>query len=134
MSLSVMAKLATVANQKEWIKKMRKATDGSFVYFTYAVPKSSELFNPYMLKLGSYFLLICSNYLKFILRVVNYREVDKNNFFTMSAKGVMQHVGSEVIFTTLDKWEAEYDMFQRLMKIKTFRMFRKWKVCFVFTV
>lgn len=57
MSPSVMAKLATVANQKEWIKKMRQATDGSFVYFTYAVPKSSELFNPYMLKLGSYIMI-----------------------------------------------------------------------------
>lgn len=121
--------LAIVADQKEWIQKMRNATDGSFVYFTYAVSKSSELFNPYMLKLVP-IRLIHSN-LKQIFRVVNYREVDKNNFFTMSAKGVMQHVGSEVIFTSLDKWEAEFDMFQRLMKIKTFRMFRKWKGFYV---
>ncbi|XP_050294811.1 dynein axonemal heavy chain 6 [Anthonomus grandis grandis] len=106
-------KLSKVVDQKEWIQKMRTSSDGSFVYFTYAVPKSSELFNPYMLK------------------VVGYKEVDKNNFFTMSAKGVMQHIGSEVIFTPLDKWEAEYDMFQRLMNIRTFRMFRKWKGFYV---
>ncbi|ERL87542.1 hypothetical protein D910_04933 [Dendroctonus ponderosae] len=106
-------KLTKVADQKEWIDKMRRSKDGSFVYFTYAVPKSSERFNPYMLK------------------VVGYKEVDKNNFFTMSAKGVMQHIGSEVVFTPLDKWEAEYDMFQRLMKIRTFRTFRKWKGFYV---
>lgn len=39
-----------VMDQKEWIEKMRNATDGSFVYLTYAVPKASELFNPYMLR------------------------------------------------------------------------------------
>ncbi|XP_066151500.1 dynein axonemal heavy chain 6 [Euwallacea fornicatus] len=106
-------KLEQVADQKEWIAKMRKSTDGFFVYFTYAVPKSSELFNPYLLK------------------VVSYEDVDKNNFFTMSARGVMQHVRSEATFTSLDKWENEYDMFQKLMTIRTFRNFRKWKGFYV---
>ncbi|XP_066254312.1 dynein axonemal heavy chain 6 [Euwallacea similis] len=106
-------KLEQVADQKEWIAKMRKSTDGFFVYFTYAVPKNSKFFNPYMLK------------------VVGYEDVDKNEFFTMSARGVMQHVGSEVTFTSLDKWEDEYDMYQRLMTIRTFRAFRKWKGFYV---
>lgn len=39
-----------VMDQKEWIEKVRNVTDGSFAYLTYAVPKSSELFNPYMLR------------------------------------------------------------------------------------
>ncbi|KAJ8943600.1 hypothetical protein NQ318_006602 [Aromia moschata] len=106
-------KLADVMNQMEWINRMRNTTDGSFVYLTYAVPKSSELFNPYTLK------------------VVPYKEVDKANFFTMSAKGVMQHLGSEVIFTSLDKWEEEYRMYCRLKQIKTFFHFRKWKGFYV---
>ncbi|XP_060520964.1 dynein axonemal heavy chain 6 [Cylas formicarius] len=105
--------LAKVADQKEWIEKMRKAKDGYFVYFTYAVPQSSQHFNPYMLK------------------VVPYKNVDKSNFFTMSSEGVLQHIGSEMIFTSLDKWEEEYDMFCRLMKIKMFRNFRKWKGFYV---
>ncbi|XP_050519336.1 dynein axonemal heavy chain 6 [Diabrotica virgifera virgifera] len=102
-------KLADVMNQNEWIDKFRHTKDGSFVYLTYAVPSSHELFYPYA------------------LRVVPYKLVDKSNFFTMSAKGVMQHVNSETIFTSLDKWENEYKMYCRLMEIKLFLYFRKWK-------
>ncbi|KAG5888365.1 hypothetical protein JTB14_033502 [Gonioctena quinquepunctata] len=105
--------LIDVMNQTEWINKFRKTTDGSFVYLTYSVPKSSELFNPYT------------------LRISPYKEVDKSNFFTMSSKGVMQHIGSEIIFTTLDKWEEEYQMYCRLMEIKTFFYFRRWKGFYV---
>nr|CAI5844200.1 unnamed protein product [Callosobruchus analis] len=92
---------------------MREVTDGSFVYMTYAVPKSSELFNPY------------------VLSIVPYKGVDKSNFFTMSAKGVMQHIGSDIIFTSLDKWEEEYNMYCRLMRIKSFLLFRIWKGFYV---
>ncbi|CAH1104335.1 unnamed protein product, partial [Psylliodes chrysocephalus] len=107
------AELVNVVDQNEWINKMRQSKDGLFVYMTYAVPKSHELFNPYAFS------------------VVPYQYVDKSNFFTMSAKGVMQHVGNEVIFTSLDKWENEYKMYCRLMDIKTFFYFRKWKGFYV---
>ncbi|KAJ8965683.1 hypothetical protein NQ314_003965 [Rhamnusium bicolor] len=63
--------------------------------------------------------------------IVTYKELDKSNFFTMSTKGVMQHIGSEAVFTSLDKWEAEYTMYCRLMQIKTFFHFRKWKGFYV---
>lgn len=62
---------------------------------------------------------------------MTYKEVDKSNFFTMSAKGVLQHIGSEIVFTNLDKWEEEYDMYCRLMDIKTFHNFRTWKGFYV---
>lgn len=49
----------------------------------------------------------------------------------MSSSGVLQHVGAEVYFTSLDKWEAEYRMYCTLMKIKTFFFFRLWKSFFM---
>ncbi|CAG9860518.1 unnamed protein product [Phyllotreta striolata] len=104
-----------VVDQNEWINKMRVAKDGSFVYMTYAVPKSHELFNPYAFS------------------IVPYQKVDKTNFFTMSARGVMQHIGNEVIFTSLDKWENEYKMYCRLMDIRTFFYYRKWKAFHVWS-
>lgn len=64
-------------------------------------------------------------------RIVPYKEVDKNNFLTISSKGVMQHAGGEMNFTSLDKWEAEYNMFCRLMRIKSFLHFRMWKAFYV---
>lgn len=43
-------KVKSVVDQKTLIDQMRKTTDGSFIYLTYAVPKSSELYTPYALK------------------------------------------------------------------------------------
>lgn len=62
---------------------------------------------------------------------MSYKEVDKSNFFTMSSKGVLQQIGSDIVFTNLDKWEEEYRMYCRLMEIKLFRNFRKWKGFYV---
>ncbi|XP_044766447.1 dynein axonemal heavy chain 6 [Coccinella septempunctata] len=102
-------KVPSVVDQKQLIDKMRKTTDGSFIYLTYAVPKSSEMYTPYALK------------------IVTFPEVDRLNFFTMSCKGVMQQIGNDAIYTSLDKWEAEYEMYCRLMRIKSFYYFRMWK-------
>lgn len=49
----------------------------------------------------------------------------------MSASGVLQHYGPEVTFTSLDKWEEEYNMYCTLMKIRTFFYFRLWKAFYV---
>lgn len=49
----------------------------------------------------------------------------------MSCDGVLQHIGEDAVFTRLDKWEAEYKMFCRLMKIKSFFYFRVWKAFYV---
>ncbi|CAH0547855.1 unnamed protein product [Brassicogethes aeneus] len=106
-------KLKGVADQSEWIQNMRQRTDGGFVYFTFIVDSSSEHYTPYA------------------VREVPYSEVDKKNFFTMSAKGVLQHIGNEAIFTSLEVWEAEYNMYCRLMRIKSFFRFRMWKGFYV---
>lgn len=37
-------------DQNEWITKLRGVTDGYFIYMTYTVPKSSELYSPYALR------------------------------------------------------------------------------------
>lgn len=49
----------------------------------------------------------------------------------MSSSGVLQHVGPEVYFTSIEKWEEEFKMYCTLMRIKTFFYFRMWKAFFV---
>ena len=44
------SKLYDVMNQRECINEMRAAADGSFIYMTYTVPKSSELYSPSALR------------------------------------------------------------------------------------
>ncbi|EEZ99537.1 Dynein heavy chain, cytoplasmic-like Protein [Tribolium castaneum] len=107
------AKLYDVMDQNEWIAKLRQAADGYFIYMTYTVPQSSELYSPYALS------------------VVPFPKVDKSNFFTMSSKGVMQHQGVETVFTPLDVWEREFQMYCKLMHFRTFYRFRLWKGFYV---
>lgn len=56
---------------------------------------------------------------------------DKSSFLAMSASGVLQHNGPEVGFTSLEKWEEEYNMYCTLMKIRTFFYFRLWKAFYM---
>ncbi|KAK9722971.1 AAA+ lid domain [Popillia japonica] len=106
-------KLKNVVRQKDLIAQLRNGTIKGFVYLVYAVPRSSEHYTPYA------------------LTMVPYEKVDKKNFLTMSAHGVLQSVGQEQIFTHLDKWESEYNMYCRLMRIKSFFFFRIWKAFYV---
>ncbi|XP_031357040.1 dynein heavy chain 6, axonemal isoform X2 [Photinus pyralis] len=106
-------RLPEVVDQAELIKQFKEEKGGFFIYMIYACPRSSEYYTPYALK------------------IVPYKEIDKSNFMTMSSHGVMQHVGTEVVFTHLHKWELEYNMYCRLMKIKSFFNFRLWKTFYV---
>ncbi|KAF2878695.1 hypothetical protein ILUMI_27474 [Ignelater luminosus] len=106
-------KLANVAMQRKLIKNFREDKEGCFIYMCYAVSRSSEHYTPYA------------------LTVVPYEQIDKNNFLTMSSHGVTQHIGGDTIFTHLDNWEAEYNMYCRLMQIKSFFYFRMWKGFYV---
>ena len=63
--------------------------------------------------------------------MVPYEKVDKRHFLTMSASGVLMNRGFEQTFTPLAKWESEYHMYCRLMKIKFFFNFRKWKAFYL---
>lgn len=110
---------------------MRETTDGSLIYLKYAISKTSELYSPYALKYLNDRLQVIAVINCFSCRIVTYTEAHGDVFFTMTADGVMQHIGNDMIFTPLDKWEQEYDIYCRLMQIKTFYCFRMWKGFYV---
>ena len=81
-----------------------------FLYLSPAVPKSSVKYHYYNLK------------------VVNHEQINKTDYCTISRKGVARmRSDDETEFVTLDRWEQEYDYFQKLIQIPTFARFRKWK-------
>ncbi|XP_022919976.1 dynein axonemal heavy chain 6 [Onthophagus taurus] len=106
-------RLKNVVLQTSLIQKLRSGEIPGFVYLIYAVPRSSEHYTPYA------------------LTMVPYENIDQNLFLTMSAQGVLQHHGLEQVFTPLEKWEAEYNLYCRLMRINTFFNFRIWKAFYV---
>ncbi|XP_005111328.3 dynein heavy chain 6, axonemal, partial [Aplysia californica] len=81
-----------------------------FLYMSPAVPKSSV------------------NYHYYNLKVVSHEHLYKPDYLTISLKGVTRmRADDETEFVLLDRWEQEVFYFHRLIKIKTFALFRKWK-------
>ncbi|BFZ25685.1 hypothetical protein BsWGS_28724 [Bradybaena similaris] len=81
-----------------------------FLYLSPAVPKSSVHYHYYHLK------------------VVGHEHIYKPDYLTISQKGVTRmRTDDETEFIVLDRWEREVFYFEKLIKIKTFAMFRVWK-------
>ncbi|XP_054012221.1 dynein axonemal heavy chain 6 [Hylaeus anthracinus] len=78
----------------------------------YAVVRSSKYFTPYALK------------------VVHYKDL-RDTYMTISARGVTQYSPDEMSFTPIEQWEREYVFYLKLLKIRTFVVFRKWKAFYV---
>ncbi|CAD1473370.1 unnamed protein product, partial [Heterotrigona itama] len=99
-------------DQLEIIRQLREDPKIGFFYMIYAVDRSSKYFTPYALK------------------VVQYKDVGKV-YMTISASGVTQHNPDEMSFTPIEQWEREYIFYLKLLKIRTFIVFRMWKNFYV---
>jgi dynein heavy chain, axonemal len=61
-------------------------------------------------------------------RVVNYVNCNRDEYFTLGRDGVCHFCsGEEIGFTPLEKWEHEYRLYLKLIKLKVFNKFRQWK-------
>ena len=61
------------------------------------------------------------------LRVVAHDKVDPSHYFTMSRSGVTHFHGDDTSFTSLSQWEREYHLFQRIRRLRFFRLYPQWK-------
>ncbi|XP_043489610.1 dynein axonemal heavy chain 6 [Polistes fuscatus] len=101
-----------IVNQLELIERLQNDPEHVFYYMVYAVDHSSEYFTPYA------------------LRVVEYKETG-NAYLTISTDGVTQYSPEEVTFTPIELWKREYVFYMKLMKIRTFVIFRMWKAFYI---
>ncbi|XP_031370421.1 dynein heavy chain 6, axonemal isoform X2 [Apis dorsata] len=99
-------------DQLELIRQLREDRKIGFFYIIYAVEPSSKYFTPYALK------------------VVPYKDVGKI-YMTISANGVTQYSPDEMIFTPIEQWEREYIFYLKLLKLRTFIIFRMWKAFYI---
>ncbi|GIQ80578.1 dynein heavy chain 6, axonemal, partial [Kipferlia bialata] len=61
------------------------------------------------------------------LCVCPYRDLDPDNYFTISAFGITHYFHGDVSLTSLDRWLAEKKMFLALREKRSFRNFREIK-------
>ena len=48
-------------------------------------------------------------------------------FFTISKSGITYNYGKQTDFTTIEQFEREHAGFHKILKIRFFRRYRKWK-------
>ncbi|CAI9736985.1 dynein axonemal heavy chain 6-like [Octopus vulgaris] len=90
------------------LQKMKEDNSNNFIYLSPAVPKSSVFYHYYNLK------------------VVNFENINKHDYCTISSAGVMRYCsGHDTEFLYLDVWEQEYRYCMLVkkvsVKLKTFR-------------
>ncbi|GIM01958.1 hypothetical protein Vretimale_6725, partial [Volvox reticuliferus] len=66
------------------------------------------------------------------LRVVPHAEVKaspvtRNDYYTLSAKGVTHFMDGVGDFVTLDQFEREYHLYRQLLRFRMFAQYRLWK-------
>jgi dynein heavy chain len=61
------------------------------------------------------------------LAVVEHWDVDMRDYYTMSRSGVTHFVGNDSEFTSLEQWEREYGLFNRIRSIPFFAKYNIWK-------
>ncbi|XP_001850815.2 dynein heavy chain 6, axonemal [Culex quinquefasciatus] len=86
--------------------RVKNFKDNSFVFLTYAYPRSSERFGPYL------FL------------EVPFSKVDKHEYFTASRHGITYWSDTENHFSQLNDWLADYGKYKTLLQLSFFRNFR----------
>lgn len=61
-------------------------------------------------------------------QVVPFAKADKEELYTLSAKGVNQYRDNvRTEFTPAEQWEREVALFISLKKLRTFRQYKLWK-------
>lgn len=62
------------------------------------------------------------------LELVTLDQIDKNFYFTLSKEGVTQFRNKVSSFTSLNQWEREYRLFYKIVEIRFFKIYKRWKV------
>ncbi|CAG9317056.1 unnamed protein product [Blepharisma stoltei] len=61
------------------------------------------------------------------LEFVSFNERNQNEYFTISSRGITHFSHGDISFLTLEEWEREYLMYQKLKKIAFFKQYKLWK-------
>lgn len=61
------------------------------------------------------------------LRIVDHKNVDSEDYFTLSGEGVTHFTDSQAEFTPMNLWEHEFRIFSKMKSISFFSKFRLWK-------
>ena len=65
------------------------------------------------------------------LQIVPHSDISEEYFFTISSSGVTLYDNGTAEFTALDQWQREYYLFNEILQIRTFKIYRIWKAFMV---
>ena len=62
------------------------------------------------------------------LELVDAHHINKDNYYTISARGITLFQNKESYFTSILQYDREFLIFQKICRIKFFKLYRRWKV------
>ena len=62
------------------------------------------------------------------LELVDAHHINKDNYYTISARGITLFQNKESYFTSIIQYDREFLIFQKICRIKFFKLYRRWKV------
>lgn len=81
------------------INEFKTVTEYRFIYLVYAANKKSKFFSPYNFK------------------IVLFKNIDTNCFFTLSNEGFMSHIEDEITFTPFAEFEDQYTSYKKIKNV-----------------
>lgn len=93
------------------LEEFKTAREYKFIYLVYAVSRESQYFTPYNFK------------------IVEYKNINKYCYFTLSNKGILSKIQNEETFIPLEKFEEDYYIYKKLIKV--IRYFYKTLICII---
>lgn len=109
-SMSTTPRETTSKSPFWFIEKIKKNPSSmEFVYLNKKKEQGAEPFNPYNLE------------------IVPHSKINKDNYYTMSSKGVTHFQNGQASYVSLDKWIQEHDNYQKILDLTFFKQYRTWK-------
>lgn len=94
------------------IEEFRRTKSYRFIYLVYAVSKKSKYFSPYSFK------------------VVSFKNVNENCFFTLSNEGMMSHIENDVKFTSFARFEEDYKLYKQIAQVSVCTVYYLYPVVY----
>lgn len=59
--------------------------------------------------------------------IVDYDKRNPNNYMTISSRGIQQYHDGDIRFLSMEEWQREFKLYEKIIKIEFFKNYKIWK-------
>nr|XP_042902151.1 uncharacterized protein LOC107447853 [Parasteatoda tepidariorum] len=70
---------------------------------------------------------LVNDYKPYQYTICHYNDLDKSNYVSISPNGLVEFYNDDADFLPLDRFEVEYELYNKLKEMPSFQRYRLWK-------